>query len=71
MTRRRTLAAILDEQGWSLRTVAAGSGVNRQAIADLLAGKSWPDVATIARLAHFTGVGLWPHGMNIDRNRTH
>ncbi|MFJ2176943.1 hypothetical protein ACIOHE_29120 [Streptomyces sp. NPDC087851] len=51
--------------------MAAGSGGNRQAIADLLAGKSWPDVATIASLAHFTGTSLWPHGTNIDWNRTH
>ncbi len=67
----RKLAAALDERSWSLRTAAAGSGVNRQAIADLLAGKSWPDVATIARLAHFTGTALWPDGTNIERKGTH
>ncbi|WP_263399219.1 helix-turn-helix domain-containing protein [Streptomyces venezuelae] len=55
----------------SLRTAAAGSGVNRQAIADLLAGRSWPDVATVARLAHFTNTTLWPDSIDIERNRTH
>ncbi|MCC3778091.1 helix-turn-helix domain-containing protein [Streptomyces sp. UNOB3_S3] len=56
------LAREMGDRKLSLRAVAAGSGVNRQAIADLLAGKSWPDVATVARLAAFTGVPLWPDG---------
>jgi transcriptional regulator with XRE-family HTH domain len=67
----RTLASALAERGWSLRQVAAGSGVNRQAIADLLAGRSWPDVATDARLAAFTGTVLWPTGPGIDRDGEH
>jgi hypothetical protein len=46
----RALAAALGGQERSLRQAAAGSGVNRQAIADLLAGRCWPDVATVARL---------------------
>lgn len=54
------LAAVLGEGGLSLRAVAVGSGVNRQAIANLLAGRSWPDVATVARLSDFTGADLWP-----------
>ncbi|MEU3372325.1 helix-turn-helix transcriptional regulator [Streptomyces sp. NPDC006660] len=67
----RTLTAVLDDRGLSLRATAASSGVNRQAVADLLAGRSWPDVATVARLAHFTGTNLWPDSTNIDRKRTH
>ncbi|MEU8504720.1 helix-turn-helix transcriptional regulator [Streptomyces brevispora] len=66
-----TLTLVLNDQGLSLRATAAGSGVNRQAIADLLAGRSWPDVATVARLAHFTGTNLWPDAIKIDRKRTH
>ncbi|NVK80077.1 helix-turn-helix transcriptional regulator [Streptomyces morookaense] len=58
----RRLARAMRDRGLSLRAVAVGSGVNRQAIADLLAGKSWPDVATVARLAAFTGLPLWPDG---------
>lgn len=67
----RTLTQVLDDRGLSLRATGAGSGVNRQAVADLLAGRSWPDVATVARLAHFTGAHLWPDSTNIDRKRTH
>ncbi|WP_229327685.1 helix-turn-helix transcriptional regulator [Streptomyces sp. UNOC14_S4] len=58
----RRLTRAMEDRGLSLRAAAAGSGVNRQAIADLLAGNSWPDVATVARLAAFTGVRLWPDG---------
>ncbi|MGH1556542.1 helix-turn-helix domain-containing protein [Streptomyces sp. L7] len=67
----RTLADVLDERRLSLRAVADGSGVNRQAIADLLAGRSWPDVATVARLAAFTRAGLWPPMTTADRRSKH
>lgn len=67
----RNLALVLNDQSLSLRAAAAGSGVNRQVIADLVAGRSWPDVATVARLAHFTGTALWPDGTNIGRKRMH
>jgi len=56
----RALVTALDEQGRSLRQAATGSGVNRQAIADLLAGRCWPDVATVARLENFLAVPLYP-----------
>ncbi|MDF2260478.1 helix-turn-helix transcriptional regulator [Streptomyces ferralitis] len=65
----RALAAALQEQGRSLRQAATGSGVNRQAIADLLAGQCWPDVATVARLEHFLAVPLYP--ANGGMPRTH
>ncbi|KAB1147086.1 helix-turn-helix transcriptional regulator [Streptomyces luteolifulvus] len=67
----RALAGVLEERGLSLRAAADGSGVNRQAIADLLAGRSWPDVATVARLAAFTRSGLWPPAAGVDRMRKH
>ncbi|MFI6994681.1 helix-turn-helix domain-containing protein [Nonomuraea wenchangensis] len=54
------LAAVMAEQGLSRRGLAAFSGVNRQSIADLLTGRSWPDVATIACLEHALGRRLWP-----------
>ncbi|MFJ7910061.1 helix-turn-helix domain-containing protein [Kitasatospora sp. NPDC096204] len=57
----RRLAEALAAKGTSLRQAASGSGVNRQAIADLLAGRSWPDVATVARLENFLAVPLYPH----------
>lgn len=54
------LADAIAERGLSLRGAAAVSGVNRQAIADLLAGRSWPDVATVARLGAALDADLWP-----------
>lgn len=56
----RYLASAINAQHLSLRALATASGVNRQAIADLLAGRFWPDVATVARLGHAVGQPLWP-----------
>ncbi|WP_405642780.1 helix-turn-helix domain-containing protein [Streptomyces uncialis] len=67
----RTLTRSLADQNLSLRAAAAGSGVNRQTIADLLAGRSWPDVATVARLTAFTSTSLWPGSINTERKRAH
>ncbi|GHJ02593.1 hypothetical protein TPA0906_44580 [Streptomyces olivaceus] len=58
----RALQARLDEQGLTLRQAAALTGVNRQAIANLLAGVNWPDVITISRIEDGLGVALWPGG---------
>ncbi|GAA4986338.1 hypothetical protein HD597_000156 [Nonomuraea thailandensis] len=57
-----SLTGILAERRLSLRGLAAASGVNRQSIADLLVGRSWPDVATIALLETALAVRLWPEG---------
>ncbi|MFJ9521811.1 helix-turn-helix domain-containing protein [Kitasatospora sp. NPDC101801] len=65
------LARALAERRLSLRQAAAGSGVNRQVIADLLAGRSWPDVATVARLEAFTSTRLWPIGIGVERDGEH
>ncbi|MFC5959196.1 helix-turn-helix domain-containing protein [Streptomyces pratens] len=54
--------SILRERGLSLRKIADASGVNRQAIADLLEGRSWPDIATVARLGDALVLPLWPTG---------
>jgi ribosome-binding protein aMBF1 (putative translation factor) len=59
------LRAAIDERGWSLRDTAAASQVNRQAIANVLAGVSWPDVVTIVRLEEALGTGLWPGAAGI------
>jgi transcriptional regulator with XRE-family HTH domain len=59
------LAFAMREQGMSLRQAAIGSGVNRQAIANLVAGNAWPDVATVARLEAFLGVALYPNLGNV------
>jgi hypothetical protein len=65
----RTLTAVISQRRISLRGLAATSGVNRQAIADLLAGRSWPDVATVARLGAAVGASLWPRTIRDERNR--
>ncbi|WP_246150433.1 helix-turn-helix domain-containing protein [Streptomyces qinzhouensis] len=65
----RTLAAVLARRRLSLRGLAEASGVNRQAIADLLAGRSWPDVATVARLGAAVQNPLWPRTVRNERNR--
>ncbi|TDD51587.1 XRE family transcriptional regulator [Nonomuraea terrae] len=62
-----SLAGILAERRLSLRGLAAASGVNRQSIADLLAGRSWPDVATIALLETALAVRLWPQDTQAPR----
>lgn len=56
----RALTRHMTRQGLGLRRVADLSGVNRQAVANLLAGSSWPDVATLSRLEDGLGVGLYP-----------
>jgi transcriptional regulator with XRE-family HTH domain len=50
----------LGQLGLSLRQAADNSGVNRQVIANLVAGRTWPDVATIARLENFLAMPLYP-----------
>jgi ribosome-binding protein aMBF1 (putative translation factor) len=56
----RRLNAALDERGWSRRAAADQLGVNRQTIADVIDGRCWPDVATIARLEAGLNTALWP-----------
>lgn len=58
----RALTRHIDRKGLGLRRVADLTGVNRQAVANLLAGGSWPDVATLSRLEDGLGVGLYPGG---------
>ncbi|MGW5446815.1 helix-turn-helix domain-containing protein [Streptomyces asiaticus] len=65
----RTLTAVMSERRLSLRGLAETSGVNRQAIADLLAGRSWPDVATVAWLGAAVDAPLWPQTVRNKRNR--
>ena len=44
----------------SLREVGVATGVDRTAVSELIAGRSWPDIATLARLEVGLGVALWP-----------
>ncbi|MET0714899.1 MAG: helix-turn-helix transcriptional regulator [Mycetocola sp.] len=44
----------------SVRAAARDVGVDHATIRALIAGKSWPDLATIAKLERGFGVNLWP-----------
>ncbi|WP_285462284.1 helix-turn-helix transcriptional regulator [Agromyces sp. NBRC 114283] len=44
----------------SVRAVAKDTGVDHTTILSLLAGRAWPDLATIAKLELGLGVDLWP-----------
>ncbi|MFE0135300.1 helix-turn-helix transcriptional regulator [Streptomyces sp. NPDC059037] len=56
----RRMAAALSERGLSRRGAADLLGINRQTIGDVLDGRTWPDVATIARLEAGLNTPLWP-----------
>lgn len=44
----------------SLRTIEEATGVNYTTVHAILAGRTWPDTLTVARLEHGLGVALWP-----------
>ncbi|SEG75798.1 DNA-binding transcriptional regulator, XRE-family HTH domain [Thermomonospora echinospora] len=56
----RRLAQAMAEQGLSANRLAHDSGVNRQTIANVLAGAVWPDLLTIAKLERALACHLWP-----------
>lgn len=54
----RNLVAAL--AGTTVSELARKSGVHRATIHELLAGRTWGDVVTIAKLEDAAGVPLWP-----------
>ena len=46
--------------GRSIRSVAEAAGLDHTTLLGLLRGRSWPDLATIARLEQGLGADLWP-----------
>jgi ribosome-binding protein aMBF1 (putative translation factor) len=60
----RRLAEAMSEAALSANRLSRDSGVNRQTIANVLAGRVWPDLLTIANLERSLQVDLWP-GRNI------
>ncbi|MER6192589.1 helix-turn-helix domain-containing protein [Streptomyces cyaneofuscatus] len=54
------LAEVMAEQQLSANALAHKSGVNRQAIANLLNGTVWCDILTLVDLEGALGVPLWP-----------
>jgi ribosome-binding protein aMBF1 (putative translation factor) len=53
------LAEAMAGRGMSANRLARLSGVNRQTVANVLAGAVWPDLMTIANLERHLGC-LWP-----------
>lgn len=54
------LAEAMAGRGMSANRLARLSGVNRQTVANVLAGMVWPDLMTIANLEKHLGRRLWP-----------
>lgn len=44
----------------SVRSVAAAAGMSHVTLLNVLAGRVWPDLYTIARLEAALDTGLWP-----------
>lgn len=56
----RALAEAMERQQISANALAQASDVNRQVIANVLAGTVWPDLLTVASLEGALGEALWP-----------
>ncbi|KIF04239.1 hypothetical protein PL81_19815 [Streptomyces sp. RSD-27] len=54
------LALALKNAGWSVAELSRRSGVSRLTIANVLAGKVWPDLLTVASLERALDCDLWP-----------
>ncbi|MFG2494789.1 helix-turn-helix domain-containing protein [Streptomyces caniferus] len=60
----RALAEAMERQEVSANVLAARAGINRQVIANVLAGKTWPDVLTVVSLETALGEMLWPQHLD-------
>lgn len=56
------IARALDEalKGQVRSHVAQSAGIERSTLYDILAGKTWPDMVTLAKLEQALSVTLWP-----------
>ncbi|WP_329069945.1 helix-turn-helix domain-containing protein [Streptomyces sp. NBC_01429] len=54
------LACALESTGWSVAELARRSGVSRLTIANVMEGRVWPDLLTIASLERALECDLWP-----------
>jgi ribosome-binding protein aMBF1 (putative translation factor) len=55
-----TLRARLDELEWSISQLAVQANVDRTTVHDLLAGRAYCDVVTLAKLERAVDAQLWP-----------
>ncbi|MEU9348022.1 helix-turn-helix transcriptional regulator [Streptomyces sp. NPDC048278] len=60
----RALAEAMERQKVSANALAQASDVNRQVIANVLAGTVWPDLLTVANLEGALGEPLWPNHLD-------
>lgn len=56
----RNISAALD--GRKLIRVCEEAGLNRSTVQELVAGRGYCDIVTVAKLEAVLGVGLWPSG---------
>ena len=62
---RRLVANLLAAMdGRSIRSVADLAGLDEKTVRNVIAGKSWPDLRTIALLEQGLGCRLYPHYPN-------
>ena len=54
------LASALESTGWSVAKLSRHSGVSRLTIANVLEGRVWPDLLTVASLEKALDRDLWP-----------
>jgi ribosome-binding protein aMBF1 (putative translation factor) len=64
----RRLAEAMERQGVSANALAQKADVDRQVIANLLAGNVWPDVLTVVNLEHALREHLWPDVLTWPRD---
>ncbi|GGX40222.1 helix-turn-helix transcriptional regulator [Streptomyces chryseus] len=60
----RALAEAMERQKVSANTLATKAEVNRQVIANILAGTTWPDLLTVGCLETALGEYLWPRHLD-------
>lgn len=56
----RTIHQAMTERGFTLRALAAATGIDHTTISRTLRGHTYPDVDTLAQLQAALGVHLWP-----------
>ncbi|MGP4084410.1 helix-turn-helix domain-containing protein [Streptomyces sp. KR55] len=66
----RALAKAMERKNVSANALAQASDVNRQVIANVLAGTVWPDLLTVASLEGALGEQLWPNHLEWPLDET-
>lgn len=68
----RRLTGSMADGCWSTAALSRRSGVNRLSIAHILAGRTWPDLLTVASLEQVLDRDLWPSDSSLpDQASSH